>query len=326
MEFNVRVQTYNSHGGHRTLSLIPELLLRGSADFGSALTDITVTLHFPASRSPRSSLENLFQNHRKYMQLLPKVVFQRKRAKASIDVASELLDASDSKIFERLSVELLADGAREVVAALTLLSGRIKSSDAFDLPALIAHCADYPSAIPKTEEQLQAFAQHCQAQRKVGAAARSPWDKLEIDWSKYHREARAMLDDPFFWDCVDEFAPHGNDTGADLLIDFERWTRKHPSDDPMSFLQRLLTRWGFADGEHQNAIDEAAVALAFAEIKCRGSCTATVRDLTLAAMQRQRDAALAATTWPHREDRLKRLDMLAAKLTSIRIASGESST
>jgi hypothetical protein len=35
-----------------------------------------------------------------------------------------------------------------------------------------------------------------------------------------------VLDDPFFWQEADDFAPHGNDTGADLLADYRPWRRR----------------------------------------------------------------------------------------------------
>ena len=79
-----------------------------------------------------------------------------------------------------------------------------------------------------------------------------------------------------------------------------------------------MDRWDFsaAAGDPMicTAMDEAAVALAFAELKLRGGCRDSAASLALAAIQRQREEAIAATDWPYREDRLRSLELLEAKL------------
>lgn len=49
MNFYVFKQTYDSYGGHPTLTLIPEFLLDDAGDFGTAIVELTVTLHFTSS-------------------------------------------------------------------------------------------------------------------------------------------------------------------------------------------------------------------------------------------------------------------------------------
>jgi uncharacterized protein YfeS len=126
------------------------------------------------------------------------------------------------------------------------------------------------------------------------------------------------LNDPFFWEQTNEFAPHGNDTGADLLSDYRNWLKRNPTGEPMDFYKNLMTRWGFAlnspDSTGRFVMDEAAVALAFAELKLRGECRPDVSDLARQATDRQRQEALQAIDWPHREDRLRSLDLIQAKL------------
>jgi uncharacterized protein YfeS len=149
-------------------------------------------------------------------------------------------------------------------------------------------------------------------------AAMSPWERLGIDWRDYHPNARQILDDPFYWGQANEFSPHGNDTGADLLSDYRVWLKRNPSGEPLDFYQSLITRWGFpsdtSDATARSVADEAAVALAFAELKLRGECRSEVADLARQAVERQRQEALQAVDWPHCEDRLKSLDLIQSKL------------
>jgi hypothetical protein len=63
-------------------------------------------------------------------------------------------------------------------------------------------------------------------------------------------------------------------------------------------------------------MDEAAVGLAFAEFKLRADCRPSVAALAREAIRRQRQQATEAANWPHKEERLKSLDMLEANLPS----------
>lgn len=117
-------------------------------------------------------------------------------------------------------------------------------------------------------------------------------------------KAREILDDPFYWDEMDEFAPHGNDTGAELLDAFQRWNKRNPSGSPAKFFADILERWDFepidwriVDEDAVKKLDkkqpvdlgvcnEAAIALAFAVIKLRASCPPDVIQLAKNALER----------------------------------------
>jgi uncharacterized protein YfeS len=146
----------------------------------------------------------------------------------------------------------------------------------------------------------------------------SPWERLGIDWRDFYPDARKILDDPFYWEEANDFSPHGNDTGADLLSDYRRWLGRHPSDDPLDFYHNLIAQWGVSPDDTdpfiRSALDEAGVALAFAELKLRANCRPSAATLARQAVQRQREEALLAKDWPHREDRLKSLELIEAKL------------
>src|ERR1700722_19683113 len=88
-------RAYNCYGSHATLSLIPSFLLLDAPDFGPALAELTVTLHFPTKGPPRKTLERLYAEFKANRLTLPKNVYRRSRQKATIDVASDLLDGDE---------------------------------------------------------------------------------------------------------------------------------------------------------------------------------------------------------------------------------------
>lgn len=116
-----------------------------------------------------------------------------------------------------------------------------------------------------------------------------------------------------YWDSSNEFAPHGNDTGADVLEEYRKWRRRDSTGDPLAFLRRLMKRWGVAaqvDDDEHTVMDEAAVALAFAEFKLLARCSSAVLDIARSAILRQRQQAEDAIDWPHRTERLRVLILL----------------
>ena len=320
MQFYVMARTYNSYGGHSTLSLISDFLLRDATDFGPAVNELTVTFHFLHSGQARPTLEQMFVDFHANRQSLPKVVFRRKRGHVAIDVASDLLDGKDWEQNRDLSLPLFKAGVAETVGALGLLRKSLTAKDDFTIEAFLSHCNEAKSRSPSTAEELAAFAEKSKRRQAASYAAMSPWERLQMDWRDFHPDARKVLDDPFFWECSNDFAPNGNDTGADLLADYRKWLRRNPSDDPITFYRELIRKWGFPpepSGDLDGTVmDEAAVALAFAEFKLRANCRPSVAALARAAIQRQRKQAIEAANWPHQEERLKCLDVLEAKLPS----------
>lgn len=318
MDFYVMARTYNTYGGHSTLSLISDFLLGDADDFGSAVTELTVTFHFPQSGPASRTLEQMHADFHANRHGLPKVVFRRKRGQAAIDVASELLDGKEWKQERGLSLPLFKAGVAETIAALGLLRNRLTAKDGFNLEAFLSHCDDAQSRLPSTAEELVAFAEESKKRRSLRYAAISPWERLGIDWRDFHPDARKVLDDPFFWESSNDFAPNGNDTGADLLADYRKWLRRNPVEDPITFYRELIRRWGFSPEPSSDlgrtVMDEAAVALAFAEFKLRADCLPAVAALAREAIQRQRQEAVETVNWSHKEERLKSLEILEAKL------------
>jgi uncharacterized protein YfeS len=318
LEFYVMARAYNSYGGHSTLSLIPGFLLTDAPLFGTALTELTVAFHFATSGPSRKTLDQLYADFHTNRLKLPNVVFRRNRGQAVIDIASDLLDGKELDSRRGLSLSLLRGGVAETLAALRLLKSRLTAKDDFSLDAFLSHCDRREASLPDTDEALSTLKKQSDARRAAIRAAMSPWERLGIDWRDFHPDARRILDNPFYWEQANDFSPHGNDTGADLLSDYRSWLGLHPSDDPLEFYRGLIIQWGFSpdatDPSIRSALDEAGIALAFAELKLRADCRPSVAALARQAVHRQRQEALLATDWPHREDRLRSLELIEAKL------------
>jgi len=311
-------RTYNTYGGHGTLSLIPGFLSLNDANYGPALAELTVCMHFQNSGPPRKTLEGSYATFHANRSTLPKVVFRRSRQTAQIDVSSELIDGSEWDFKRGLSLALFRAGFDEVLSALKLLKIRLTPKDDFQLDEFIAHCEKQRPMLPTTDAELVELQKRIREREAAIRAAKSPWELLGIDWRDFHPNARSVLDDPFFWECANDFSPNGNDTGAELLEDYRAWLKRGPNRDPLEFLKLLGQRWGMSLDEDAatdvDVLNEAAIALAFAELKLRGECRRSAAEFALRAVQRQRQAALDAQDWPHREDRLKSLDAIEAKL------------
>jgi uncharacterized protein YfeS len=292
-------------GGVAVHSFIGDLLTLRLGNYGSAIKEIEITVCFRhASRVPKPDLQYAFEDFHKFVKSLPKVTFLRKAKRLEIYFVS---DNFTGEYYENGREPTLKDyrtAAEEIAASLPLIQKKINSSDKFDKQSFLADAEAVLSSKVKSLGEWRKIGRQADKQVQAENAARDPWELLEIDWNKFHRNARKMLDDPFFWDCADDFAPHGNDTGADVLEAFRRWHRKNPRKSPVIFLNALMKRWDIEptdwletdrktvlklDKEDPIAMqitNEAAVALAFAVVKLRRRCPQNALDRASAALDR----------------------------------------
>lgn len=267
--------------------------------FGSAVQEIAVDLHLPWRGAPPHpfSAADIQQYHRLLAEL-PKVTFQRKRARAVVAWATALETEAFLGPAAQVSPATFEALASEVQRALSALQPRFARIADFDLDALRSSVKRTVAAVPKEPAAFRAtVATALAAARsrwKVARRARGPWELLDIDWSTYHPDARALLDDPFFWDCADDLAPVGNDTGADILEGYRAWRRrkKNASVGALAYLCRVLAEWEVplegSDGKLALVRDEACVALAFSQIMLEGRVESEVAECALQAITRQR--------------------------------------
>ena len=328
MKISVSAQSYDTSGGDASISPVGEFLTRHVHHIEPAGLVVEVCACFDTHERPKRTLEGLHANFRKILAELPRVRFEPKRNRAEIRFAVQGWLAEDAMVFP---------GRRDIFAAMcapiaealgSTMASHKKLRTLVDVPALVAALDTALASLPQSDAAFAAFRAEEDARAAAEVAAMSPWDKLDIDWSGYPAEARRRLDDPFFWDCVDDYAPHGNDTGADVLEMFRRWRGRNKGKPVSPFLPQLMKEWGLAAGvralagkplsewtrEDETALDihdQAAIALAFAQLKLEASIDDDVAALALASIDRQLDPRVHAhfgwSTPPEREGRLRQM-------------------
>jgi len=129
-----------------------------------------------------------------------------------------------------------------------------------------------------------------------------------MDRDDAHPTARAILEGDLFWNEGDEYGPHGNDTGHDVLSAYVAATSKR-APDPAKFLARLLAKWRLVAGDwymlegsraaraaerdpSRLLLDDALIALAFAVLKVRGELPPSLREIATIAVKRQSHEAI----------------------------------
>lgn len=318
MQFYIAGKSHSLYGSYPMLTAISLYLDREVRDCGDAIQGVEIYLHFPDFGPAAPTLDELLQRHIDFRAKLPFIKFYRSKRKIEIAISSDLTDwreywklTANLSFFERAFDESLA--------ALSLIRRKIKSSDSFEIEAFLTQCFQARKRIPDSDEGLATLISELFEADKAAREAMSEWEKLDIDWEDYHPQAREILDDPFFWNCTNEFSPHGNDTGADLLAAYGDWLKSRRSEQPLCFLDRLASQWGYADfaSIDENFRDDAAIGMAFAEIKLRGKCDNQVRSIAVESIHHLRIRAESAHGWSHRDERLSTLAMLDQKLAEV---------
>ena len=145
----------------------------------------------------------------------------------------------------------------------------------------------------------------------------------------------------FYYSCIDEFSPFGNDSGADTLFNLQDWYNERGANEKaLTFLRRQILDWGLSpdylivvepnqldaivaetDG-FSNEIDKAVIATVFGQFKIAGKCDEAMLPVAAAAFKRQRYIAEKAQTleqhpWEHALEYLARLDIMETDLASM---------
>ena len=307
MEFSLSVSSAGVSGGNLTFSLAGMYLQDGLGEYGAAVAEIEATACFRGGRVRNPSLKDLFERyHAEFLPSLPYLKFLRKKKRVLLSYETAVADAKFLGRSGGPFAAVFTPALAELADKLRLIDARFKKSDDFDLARFHADVARLVAAAPRSDEALAALREQLVERLKRRHAAMDWWDRVGIDWDDYHPDARKLLDDEFFWDCTDDWAPHGNDTGADLLSDFEKWNRSHPQAAAHEMAEGLLEGWEVGridlDAADEATVrsllagnpialevnNEAMIAVAFAAVKHRGWCDARTRELALRAIERQR--------------------------------------
>ncbi|HEY0098594.1 MAG TPA: hypothetical protein VGB76_06535 [Pyrinomonadaceae bacterium] len=155
-------------------------------------------------------------------------------------------------------------------------------------------------------------------------------DFEELSRDRSHPRAAQLLTDEFFWDCVDENTPFGNDTGADALAFFREWRRAHPHTNAPEFLAEILGEVSEVPDAHRDAVepervqellaeseydvsvlDDTVIAVAFGQIVLEGRVDAEIKRRALLALQRQASpAVIRHRGWVSSAERIERLERM----------------
>lgn len=321
LKFLFGFKTNRSHGAGLATS-IGELLSEDPPDFGEGLECIDLTmLHNGRVNTGAEGfmrqigidwLPTSFVSSASDFPPLndpPRLRFERKRRRLSIDWVSErvLPDEVCGYFLKTLTTDFYERVFDDVIDALAWgFAERIKPSDQFDTEACLAWVRDIRGQKFESDKMLRARLERANAISKARYAAMDPWEKLDIDWSKYASNARDILDEPRDWFQGDEFSPHGNDTGADILAEWHVFRDLTP--DTATWQLEMEVPTGPNDEFAWWHWVEVHLALAFGHIKKSGTCPKALRDGTLSVLQSERSAAESRRDWPYREAWLERID------------------
>ena len=214
MEIHGYRQSYNTYGGSAIYSFVADLLTIQLKDYGAAIESIELTAYLRSpTRTPRPTLEGLFDQFHDYLKKLPTITFRRHLKRVEIRFLSEHFVATDD-VGWKPSAEKCNRAAGEVADALQLLRKRVKPTDNFHVERFLADAGQLLNKKIDSLEEWEAISRKATRKRQAIQATKSTWELLDIDWSHYHPRARQVLDDPFFWECASDLAPNGNDTGG----------------------------------------------------------------------------------------------------------------
>jgi uncharacterized protein YfeS len=218
---------------------------------------------------------------------LPKRRIERQKRWLSLELRGDpRLDYRDSVYLTNITREDVRIGAEMVRDALTYVQSTLKRADGVDLTAMIAAAASLAQRGWPSDEALRESCRRAYDLDRARINAMDPWST--IDMHGFHPEARKVLDHPSDWSQSNDFSPHGNDVGADILASWSRLKNKSVS----ALAQYFEIDLESDDAEASMARIQMSQALAFGHIKKSGSCP---KDLALLALQILRtDAEKAA--------------------------------
>jgi hypothetical protein len=156
MDVSVLFRTYNSYGAQWGLTDAGRYLTDETGNYGSALAEIELIACFRSSGPPLPTLEDLLAQFDHHLERLPKVGFQRKQKRITINYESRLpavdkMFPRHPDFFARFESALL-----EAAETLRLIERRLKKDDDFDLGRFTADIDRAVTQRPPTPHALLA--------------------------------------------------------------------------------------------------------------------------------------------------------------------------
>ena len=296
MKLTIMENSFNRFGGNIAFKPLEALFYLTPENFGSALCEITLTLRFQCAtpfeaqnvnRSLRSSYDNFIELSAK-----PKRIFKRTKGELQIFTQADFVSVED--FFPKNSDEYKIRNEtyfREwnlrvldiLIAEFVTSKPKFKKSDDFNFEACLTWMRSLEAQMPTTKASADSMIELYRKAYEVERSKMSDWELLGEDWSEYHSSARDVVPEAKLWNLSDDFAPNGNDTGADILYFFkDNISRIRKSKDQGSkiFNIQWLSMWGENPPENFDNYDdmklndyrEFTVGFAFAFLKHLGFC------------------------------------------------------
>ena len=318
MDITVSHKLYNSFGGHRSISLVSELLEYEIPDFGDAIQELEITVHFYHDGPARKTLEKMQEEFHKNLEKLPKCTFYRKKQRLNLEFEGKFTTGYEIERNRKPPIQINPDWVKatleEFISFSPLIKQKIKKSDNFDYPDFEAYLNSTLSNIPDSIDELENIHDIVAKQRKDAFNKLDDWKKIGLDWDDFHPKAREIVPIPNQWSCADEFSPNGNDTGADTLEIFRKWNKRNGNSSALSFLSKLLKDWEidindpYQSDYSSYAYFQSVIGLAFASAKIRGKCEQELKDRAVNAIDEYLGSIKDKTDWEYKgecEEKLK---------------------
>lgn len=234
----VLTRGYDCYGGHLTLTSAGDLIEYFLSDSDHGIALLEVTAHFRSGAASAASLEPLYREFHEELGRLPSIRWSPKPGRLSLHYESSLGTAETILRAESVSCELLRRGVAELASVFEGLGPKLRAKRGLHIDRLIDGLRGLVARVPNEPAELESLCAANNARSEAEMASR-PWHEQmeangEVEWAAFHPDARAILDDPFFWSGDDDSSPHGNDTGADLLSAYKRWLRRKADEKPQA--------------------------------------------------------------------------------------------
>jgi uncharacterized protein YfeS len=164
--------------------------------------------------------------------------------------------------------------------------------------------------------------------------------EVGLDPATCHPHFNELMQEDFYFDCVDELAPFGNDDGAATLSKLEDWYRKRKGKaDIVEFMFNLIDGFGFkyaCDGCVQlldmdeinqlmdedeffiDCMDQAVIATVLGQLKIEGKIDPRLKELGFITIERQKLITQQYNTSNLPNSWLERLEVMKTDLEKVK--------
>jgi uncharacterized protein YfeS len=256
-----------------------------------------------------------------YLASLPKRTFRRKQLVLQFKLRGDpRLDYQDKIYLQDIRREQIGIAAEMILNALRYAVATLKPSDDWDFAGLIEAAEHLVKRKWDSDEALRQDLTSAFAADRARMDAMDPWSK--IDMTGFHRNARLILNEPSDWSETDDFSPHGNDLGADILHDWTRMKRLNAEAVAQHFEIDLT---GKLASDSMDRI-QLYLALALGHVKKTGTCPPDLAAMALNVLDLDLSAATGTFLEEHRTKWFDRIMRYANILQTILARTNESSS